>query len=68
MEERLIAKRKLRNKCWHCNKEFSKGEIYYKVRFPRPYGNLYECSKCRYKRERSLERELKLFGISLKEE
>jgi len=60
--KKLIASRKLKSTCVRCDKEFPKGDIYYKQRTivsgiddiddkPYIYGNtIYECPRCHYKR------------------
>lgn len=61
MFKRYVAKRKLKNKCIHCNKEFSKGDVYYKERIVKDYGeiisySLYKCPKCKYEIEQHVKR------------
>lgn len=68
--KRLIAKYKIRRTCSRCNKQFKKGDIYYKIRniitdfddivTHKTYvfaWNDYFCPKCKYKIEQHNKRE-----------
>lgn len=61
--KRLVASRKLKRTCLHCDREINKGEVYYKKR--EVYAEqgekiiTYEylvCPKCKYETERNTER------------
>lgn len=62
MFKKLVAKKKLKNRCMFCCKEIFKGRVYYKERVViTDYGiiyafNIYKCSRCNYKDNQHEER------------
>lgn len=63
--KRLVATRKLKRKCIYCDREFSKGNVYYKERkvFTDWVVMAFEtlmCPKCKYKQEQH-DKRFKLF-------